>query len=193
MSAWRRIAPVKPRAARSDGGARPLLAVPRSCPCSAAGRLSARARLCPEKDGSVLCDNRQSTISEFVHHRHRSKTHVADDVVANHRFTACLHSMRSPRICFWIASSFSNRVSGFVVDASDLLPRDGHDGPGMEYTALRVRESPVRPQEPGQARCADAVMAALRHTAKVLRRSKNRFESPMDDSSKIGLGNQVCA
>ena len=58
MSAWRTIAPVRPRGARSDGGARPLRAVPRSCPCSAAGRLSARARLCPEKDGSVLCDNR---------------------------------------------------------------------------------------------------------------------------------------
>ncbi len=59
MSAWRTIAPVRPRNARSDGGARPLLAVPRSCPCSAAGRLSARARLCPEKDGSVPCAGRQ--------------------------------------------------------------------------------------------------------------------------------------
>jgi hypothetical protein len=58
MSAWRTIAPVRPRAARSDGGARPLRATPRSCPCWAAGRLSARARLCPEKDGSVPCDNR---------------------------------------------------------------------------------------------------------------------------------------
>ena len=64
--AWRTIAPVRPRGVRSDGGARPLRAAPRSCPCSAAERLSARARLCPEKDGSVPCDNRQSTTSEFA-------------------------------------------------------------------------------------------------------------------------------
>ena len=49
----------------------------------------------------------------------------------------------------------------------------------MEQTVPRIRDSLARTRKPGQARYADAVMAALSHVAKVLRRSKNRFEAPM--------------
>ena len=49
----------------------------------------------------------------------------------------------------------------------------------MEQTAPRVRESPVRPQKTGQARCADAISADLLRSSRVLQRSKNPFDSPM--------------
>jgi len=37
-------------------------------------------------------------------------------------------------------------------------------------------EAPVRPQKPGQARCADVIGADRMRSSRVLRRSKNPFE-----------------
>src|SRR5664279_6522143 len=54
----------------------------------------------------------------------------------------------------------------------------------MEQTAPRVRESPVRPQKPGQARCADVIGADLLRSGRVLQRSKTPFDSPMARASK---------
>ena len=49
----------------------------------------------------------------------------------------------------------------------------------MEQTALRVRESPVRPQKPGQVRCADAIGVVLMRSGRVLTGSINPFEMPI--------------
>jgi hypothetical protein len=51
-------------------------------------------------------------------------------------------------------------------------PARNVDNGGMEQTALRARQSPVRPQKPGQARCDDAIRANLLRFGMVLRRSK---------------------
>ncbi len=61
-SEWRRLVAVRPRGARSGGAGRRLRAARLSGPCSAAGRLSAPARPCPERGESVTCGSRQSTV-----------------------------------------------------------------------------------------------------------------------------------
>ena len=64
-SEWRRLIAVRPRSAGSGGAGRRLRAARLSGPCSAAGRLSAPARLCPERGEFVTCGNRQSKRSGF--------------------------------------------------------------------------------------------------------------------------------
>ena len=50
----------------------------------------------------------------------------------------------------------------------------------------RVREHLVRTQKPGQARCADAIGAALMRSGRVPRRSKTPFDSPMVPALVLG-------
>jgi len=64
----------------------------------------------------------------------------------------------------------------------------------MEQSVPHARYSPVRPQKPRQARYADAAMVPLSHAVKVLRRSKNRFETTMSRRSTRGTAQarQLC-
>ncbi len=63
-SARRTFVAIRPRGARSGDAGHPLPVAPRSRPCLAAGRLSARGRPCPEIGEFWICGSTQSTRGE---------------------------------------------------------------------------------------------------------------------------------